>query len=215
MRALLRQPSTPWITYDRASRASHVGIGDVLQARPSVIVPQSFDAAPASATAPAEPSSMAVAADLPDGTGETPVVTETARAAPRTLRLGSKLGVLAAGCAFLAAAFVLVAPRATPSPTAAAKPAAAVPAELPPPDLGAQMAAVPSPKAAPAAPVTGKITIRGRARRAPVFVDGQRLAGSGGRSVAVTCGSHMIGVGSKAKSSRFDVPCNGEIFITR
>ncbi len=53
-----------------------------------------------------------------------------------------------------------------------------------------------------------KVTVAGHR----VFVDG-RLAGDGPRTVAVTCGSHEVRVGSAGTVRSVDVPCGGEVVI--
>lgn len=214
VRALMRQPSTPWITFDRASRASHVGIGDVLPGRVSVVDAASIALASiASTPSAADPSTLNVAADLAP-TGETPVVTERGAEASRRSRVGvlPRVMAVAVGCAMVVAGAFALQPTARPQASAtASRPAAE--ADLSPPDLGARLASVPA-EAKPA-PGLGRLSIRGAAKAKPVFVDGTRLAGTGARSVPVQCGKHVIAVGAKSKGSSYDVPCNGEIVITR
>lgn len=70
VRCFLRQPSTPWITFDKDGRPSQVAVGEVLTSARRSIAPEIgfFPAEPAGASAApdaqAEPSSLVVASDV-------------------------------------------------------------------------------------------------------------------------------------------------------
>lgn len=230
VRAFLRQPSTPWIVFDRASRTSELASGDVLPGRSSVasehgMFPEAVPEAPSSAQA--EPSSLVVAADvgasdidealaLPEVPG-VPV-----RPAGRRLVAIASAAILAA---FAAVAIGVVGRGEQPAavePTAATTAVEPVATEAPPPDLGAKLAeALPAEAPAPRAAATaeakdrkfGRLAIRGRATYQRVYFDGKRMLGKGKRSFMVFCGPHTIAVGNKADAREVDVPCDGELVV--
>lgn len=84
VRELLRQPSTPWITFNRASRASNLAVGDLLPRRVSIVDAGALGSAPTRpadlAMPAAEPSGLSVshdvAAEPPSVVTTTPVVTD-------------------------------------------------------------------------------------------------------------------------------------------
>ncbi|MBX3187722.1 MAG: hypothetical protein KF819_11930 [Labilithrix sp.] len=213
VRAFLRQPSTPWITFDKDSR---VAPAEILPVRSSVHPDRGFfpateaiDAAPK-----VEPSTMAVASDLSD------VVDEPA---PPPRRRALALGGLTVGAALILTLGVglTVTREAPPAPRAAGATFTprGLPVEAPPPDL-ANAASDPAP--APPAPTVadakmkyGRLTIDGPARHVHVFLDGKRLLGKGTRSFTVLCGTHTIAIGDKADAKDVDVPCNAELTITK
>ncbi|MDB4935935.1 MAG: hypothetical protein JWP87_2907, partial [Labilithrix sp.] len=114
---------------------------------------------------------------------------------------------------------------------------AAVPAEIPPPDLDVKPAVVapvaqtPTPVAA--APATGiaiarvempaggkattskygRLTITGDARSKDVFMDGKRMLGRGQRSFSVFCGAHTISITNRADAHDFEIPCGAELVV--
>jgi len=47
-----------------------------------------------------------------------------------------------------------------------------------------------------------------------VFVDG-RFAGGGGAPLTVRCGKHDVRVGSAGRLRSVDVPCSGDVDVTR
>ena len=243
VREMLRQPSTPWITFNRASRASGLSVGDVLPRRASVI--EVLPAHPTSMPAPptTEPSGMAVTSDLgaeaPSVVTVTPVVAELT--APLTARRSGwsplSIAVVAAGLTLSAGLVVATSTYDAPAPraAAAAKRApiakAAVkmdsPPDAPPPDLGVGLAntslghgPTEAPKEVKSAKDAkdakfGRLTIRGAAKSKNVFLDGKRLLGSGVRSFTVQCGAHTVSTQSREGGAAIDVPCNGELVVDR
>ena len=158
VRAFLREPSTPWIVFDREGRPpSQLAVGEVLSVALSSVIPDhgffpataiiDAGATGGSSVTRLEPSSLAVAADLSelmdDGLGAAPIP---------MLRLSQ--GVLGAAAAILAVVSTLavggLALRSTTSAdarTARAAEAASprsfgspVPTDVPPPDLDAKPA---------------------------------------------------------------------------
>jgi len=94
----------------------------------------------------------------------------------------------------------------TPSPVAA-KDAPVVTKEAP---------SVPVIKAAAKAPTgLGRLIITGEARSRAVYMDGKMMLGSGPRSFNVRCGPHTLAVGNKTEPRDIEIPCNGELKITR
>ena len=223
VRAFLREPSTPWIVFDREGRPpSQLAVGEVLRCRLSSVMPE-HGFFPATAAVDlhaspniAEPSSLAVAADLTDESPDA-LAGSPALPAPRTGRLGRVLAV-AAGASFsavIAVSFVgLRAPASDLQPARAATPGAPVAPDLTPLDLGAAPAA---PVVAPAPPPEvkrfGRLSIAGDARARDVFLDGKRLLGRGARSFTVMCGAHAIAVGTRSDAHQLDVPCNAELVV--
>jgi hypothetical protein len=209
VRFYLRQPSSPWITFDREGNAP------ILQSGQSSILPSQgvfpAPAYPQPAPAP-EPSNMIVAADVNATTGEEPAFAPSPGRFPRrVLAIASVtlVAALAIGVGARSASQDAVASAATPPAPAAAAPPAVQP-DPPPPDLAAAPAA-----AAPAKKAYGKLTIRGDARAKNVYMDGKRLLGAGTRTFAVICGAHSIAVGTKDGAHDVDVPCNGELVIAK
>lgn len=241
VREMLRQPSTPWITFNRASRASGLAAGDVLPRRASVLEVLA-PVAPAAPTT--EPSTMAVASDvgteMPSVITTTPVVSEAT--VPTTLRRSGwsplSIAVIAAGLTLSAGLVVATstydAPArqvATPAaPTKAAAKAEAPPSEAPLTDLGAGLGSASighgsatEPAKDPKAPAAkdakdtkfGRLTIRGAAKGKNVFLDGKRLLGTGVRSFTVQCGTHVVSTQGREGGSAVEVPCNGELVVDR
>lgn len=171
VREMLRQPSTPWITFNRASRASNLAVGDLLPRRVSVVDPGALAAAPQTPEVPAvEPSGMTVSSDvgseMPSAITTTPVVSDSLDlAAPKKKGGWSALSIavvaagltLSAGLVMATSMYQAPADRAAAARAAqAAHAAAAIPAaekadkasdDVPPPDLGAGLANASLPKA--------------------------------------------------------------------
>lgn len=210
VRFYLRQPSSPWITFDRDGNAP------ILQSAHSSILPSQgvFPVAPYQAAPPAVPapesSNMVVAADVGATTGETPFATS-----PRVPR--KAVGIVA--LTFAAALTVGIGARATapdapvaaPRQVAVSPPPATVQADPPPPDLAAAATVAPAPEKKG----FGKLSLRGAARSKRVYMDGKLLLGSGSRSFMVYCGTHSIAIGNKDDARDVEVPCNGELVIGR
>jgi hypothetical protein len=262
VRALLRQPSTPWITFDKDSRVdrgelrapSHLSAGEVLRSSRSTIAPD-FEAAVAAAMPDVkivEPSGLSVASDvLAETPPQTPptfrstsmsIDVEIEMDEPEALsagvlaRGGRSAWVAIAGAATLfAIAGVLALRPASPQASAAAQPAtttAAAPAraaeEIPPPaeeEPALDAKPVEAPKVAPVKDTKeskdakhskfGRLAIRGDARFKNVFFDGKRMLGKGSRAFPVLCGDHTIAVGDKTDVRQVEVPCDGELLISR
>jgi hypothetical protein len=241
VRALLRQPSTPWIVFDREGRPpSQLAVGEVLPAALSSVIPDHgffpataiIDAAAHYAASRQEPSSLAVAADL---AGE-PVEALGLPAIPARRLSRRILGAAVAGLAMVATVAFGAASLSADAPDMHAARSSAhgspVPADVPPPqlDVKAERAVMTAPAApaiavaaaAPApAPVPGldkrfsRLSITGDARSRDVFLDGKRLLGHGARSFTVTCGAHSIAVGTRADAHTLDAPCGAELVLSK
>ena len=234
VRCFLRQPSTPWMVFDRDDVTAGVPpepepaptpfVGSVLAGSGSSVVreagffPQTDSYAP---ELPAEASTAAMVTELADApSAEVPI-----EALPRPKRAWAPITgavvVALAGAGLLVALFspsVHGEARETKKSAAAAM---SLP-DAPPPNLDPQ----PEPKAekasTPAAPVTkavstskfGKLTITGAATRHHVFMDGKRFLGTGTRSFTVMCGTHAIGIDSRTDTKDLDVPCGGELVVS-
>lgn len=63
----------------------------------------------------------------------------------------------------------------------------------------------------------GKLTIKGDAAKAGklVWFDGKRMIGIGPRNYLVFCGMHTVAVSDKTDTKDVEVPCNGELVISR
>jgi hypothetical protein len=214
VRAFLREPSTPWIVFDREGRPpSQLAVGEhVPLARVAVLSrPHFFPVGPAEGSA--EPSSLAVAADL--GLGPVPAAEKPARRAPGRL---AKIGALAVG---MVAALVVAAVAAGGEPggargARASGGSAPVPPDVTPPDLDPKLPAPASPAPAKADDARGRfghLAIAGAAGGRDVFLDGKRLVGHGARSFVVVCGAHTIAVGTRDGARAVDVPCNAELLV--
>jgi hypothetical protein len=73
----------------------------------------------------------------------------------------------------------------------------------------AETAAIPAP--APEPPSTGTVRLRRPASPSRVWLDGSKLTAA---SSVVSCGTHQIKVGARARPRSVDVPCGGQIDIT-
>lgn len=249
VRAFLREPSTPWIVFDREGRPpSQLAVGEVLSVpRKSLLSFSDASFFPATAIVDAtpstrhEPSSLAVASDLES---------EDARAASAEDEVGGdaspipvfRLGRRALGASAAALGVVAMlavgalalrgaadgAPRNVAATQLASRSfGAAVPADIPPPELdvkasAAAPASVAPAAAAAAAPATqaaapvkasakkyGRLSITGDARSRDVFFDGKRLLGRGARGFTVMCGPHTVAVGTRTDVREVDIPCTG------
>ena len=121
-----------------------------------------------------------------------------------------------AGCGviLLAAAVVHV---VRPSNDASAYAATATPATSAAavaPVLAPQAAAPPAATATPAAdvPQTGTVRLLKPAAPGKVWLDGQKLSAA---TAAVACGSHQLKIGAHGKARAVDVPCGGELKVSR
>jgi hypothetical protein len=249
VRAFLREPSTPWIVFDQEGRPpSQLAVGEVLPVAFSSVIPEHgfFPAAAiidAAGTVAAEPSSLAVAADLEESilrhdAGHDDVEAGVVGPAPRPGLRRRAVGAAALALALVATVGIgklalgtssVDAPPANALSATPKQPSlgGAMPADVTPPDLAAPPAKVasaspPSPTATPpaeespakaAAKKFARLSIAGDARSRDVFLDGKRLLGRGARSFTVTCGVHAIAIGTRADVRDVDVPCNAELVL--
>lgn len=113
---------------------------------------------------------------------------------------------------------VASAPPAVPAPSAAPAPAApaTVAAVRPPPSADDE--AEPPPEKRPprggAKATTGVLRPPASAKGHRVFVDG-RVMGEGTAPITLPCGKHTVKVGSSGHAHPVDVPCGGEVKLTK
>lgn len=235
VRYLLRPPSTPWITFDKQEPE----IGALLaSSRSSVSSEAGFfpETAPVEPLAPAaEPSNVVVSSDIQDSTpvvahadpfaselDETHDSVAIPVASPRRIVAGVgaalALTALIAGTAWSVGGHGKAAVASAASTAVEAK-AAAMPAEPVPPQLDIP---APPPTSEPAEPAAkpekkgfGRLVVRGAAKNNRVYLDGKLLLGQGQRTFMVFCGDHTIAVGKKADARDVDVPCNGELVVSK
>ena len=248
VRAFLREPSTPWIVFDQEGRPpSQLAVGEVLTV-PRKTLLSDYDFFPAtravddasSSAIKVEPSSLAVASDLHDDEADVAAPAGMPEPLPRLGGLSRRvLGASAAAVALMSllAVGVLALRGSSPDSVSArsalsAPPAqrsfgAAVPVEIPPPDLAVSTPVAPPTALAVAAPVAprdeamskpaskrwGRLSVAGDARGKEVFMDGKRMLGRGARSFTVMCGTHAIAIGNRADAHDVEVPCNAELVI--
>lgn len=244
VRAFLREPSTPWIVFDRDGRPpSQLAALEVLPVALSSVIPDHgffpatamVDAAYQSTTRQ-EPSSLAVAADLEgnemnEGPGATAIPMQ--RLSRRVL--GAAAAAVAIVSLFALGTVALSASSPDMHSARSFAQGSPVAADLPPPDLDVKSAppviapaappvtvAAPAPVPAPAessakaaAKRVGRLSITGEARSRDVFLDGKRLLGRGTRSFTVMCGTHSIAIGTRADAHDLDVPCNAELVLSK
>lgn len=228
VKELMRQPSTPWIVFDRRSKLE-LGLADTDFASPAPMFPAGV-AAP-----PHEPSSVVVATDVGvDASSTTEALALDAAdldvsALPVSRGAGWK--VAAALALGLAALGVAKAAITAPTADAAAASAAVANASRAPEPARLDLASIPTAEATssePAAPPAtakpepaskesryGRLSIRGAARHHRVYIDGKLLLGAGKRSFNMVCGAHTIAVGSKGTPRDVEIPCNGELVISK
>jgi hypothetical protein len=216
VRAFMRQPSTPWITFDRDSRVAQ---GEA----PAPLVYQAAMFPSTQAAQPVvEPSNLVVASDL-----VSPFEEEQPYPEPR----GGRRWIwgVAASVAVLAMAFVIAELGPSSSASSSKRAAAArapVPTEAPPPDLAPPpppqaTTAEPTPPTPPRYPPNdpraklGRLSIRGNASMDTFFFDGKRMVGHGTRAFDVMCGAHTIAIGRRDAARSIDVPCQGELVVEK
>lgn len=227
VRAFLREPSTPWIVFDREGRPpSQLAVGEMLSVpRRTVLSLSDANFFPATAiidgTHPSavEPSSLALASDLTSedegapGEGD---VDADAASIPMFAAGRRVIGASAAGLALVAMLAVGTLVLRSASTDHAAKSAAssqlasqvaspafgaAVPAEIPPPDLDVR---APAPVAAPeSAPASPGITVVVPRQTRPVKASAKKFArlsiGGEARSRDVFMdGKRMLGRGARS-----------------
>jgi len=76
---------------------------------------------------------------------------------------------------------------------------------------------VPAPPPTTTVEKTGfaRLVIKGQASHHRVYFDGKLLLGQGTRTFTVRCGDHTIAIDDKASPRDVDLPCNGELALTR
>lgn len=230
VRAFLRQPSTPWVVFDRDSGVPReLAPGTVLSSAASSAAPGDGFFPPTAPTTPTEETSTAaVVSEVAPEEIAAPPPRGGLRARALAVAIGTGIGVVVFG-AIGAAAFAHDDARPPRPPKTAS--ASFAPPEPAPPDLDprpARATSAPAPVSAPATPSAppraavasvapkgrfGKLSIAGAARYKQVYLDGKRLLGSGGRSFTVFCGPHMISINSRTDGRDVDIPCNGEFVV--
>lgn len=233
VRAFLRQPSTPWMVFDRDEVSSTLPpepepaapfVGSVLAGSGSSVVreegffPQTDSYAPEAPVV--EASTAAVVTELADAPSAEVAIEALPQRSRAWAPITGAIVVALAGAGLCAALF---SPSTRGEAATKKSAAAAMSLDAPPPNLDPK----PEPKtekpvSAPAAPVTkavstskfGKLTITGAATRHQVFMDGKRFLGTGTRSFTVMCGTHAIGIDSRTDTKDLEVPCGGELTIS-
>jgi hypothetical protein len=140
-------------------------------------------------------------------------------------KLGSVVAVTVAVCALiLVAAGVVRVVHASSEPSAAARAAAAIPAAAPSGEMTAAPAPSPTvaPPDAPAAAASGaptaddrssgKVRLERPAVPSRTWLDGKKMSSA---TAVVSCGTHQIRVGFRRKTHSIDVPCGGEIAVSK
>jgi hypothetical protein len=221
VRAFLRPASTPWIVFDRDSRASGLAAGDLLPGRSSVVLSDgAFPKGEPGEVVPApEPSNVVVATDLAcaDPVDEAAPVAMVAKA--RRTR-GWAIAASVAIAVFVAGASTFLRGSEAPADAAsAAAKATPVVGDVIPPDLVLPKVASPAPRSASELAVTsgqGRLTLRGALARRNVYLDGKLVRGKGVKGALVACGTHTLTVGSKGgKARQVEVPCDGRLVLSR
>lgn len=174
------------------------------------------------------PVGISVRGNDPDRTYET-LSNEWGNSERRRRLARVVVGAVAACGVILAAAGVRVVAGLVPSSLAASMPPAVahaqVPAESPPtpvaaPEPVAASPADPRPPAQPAngsplksaAPTMGTLILDHPASPGHVWIDGERLTGE---YPTVACGKHEIRVGLHGHPHPIDVPCGGDLHVSR
>lgn len=238
VRCFLRQPSTPWITFQD---------GDVFTSPASSILTSQavFPKDPPGAPEPPkqEPSSLAVAADLGIPVGGHAAGDLFESDAEQRILPAKRSSRVVVGAAAAIALVGLVAvigfgmkstdeaarSHRAPHSAYASQPGASgadiTPPNLDPPPPAPEPAATaaattPDPRSratrasTPGKEEYGRLSIAGKARASFVFLDGKRLLGKGARGFTVVCGPHQIAVGERTNVRDVDVPCNAELVIS-
>ncbi len=240
VRELMRQPSTPWIVFDRDSRVPREELPQSPVATAPTVPMFPLEHAP---TEPViEPSNVVLTTDVMPP--EQPfLLAESEIAPPPSVSTRSPRVIIAAAIAGALGVVAMIAcvvgahPGANDSKPAVVAATANVPSpplppnlDLPPPPTDDITTPAPGeattdktdPKeAAPPSTETdpkkkfGRLTIKGAAVGKQVFMDGKRLLGTGQRTFTVFCGEHTIAVNDKEATRDVNVPCNGELTISR
>jgi hypothetical protein len=121
------------------------------------------------------------------------------------------IGTLAAcGAILLAAGIVHVVHPSNDTSAYAATNSAPAPIVPDPPAITPVAAPAPAPMAD--APQTGTLYLLRPATAGKVWLDGQKISAA---SATVTCGKHQLKVGARGKAHAIDIPCGGELRVTR
>lgn len=192
-----------------ASRTSSALIVETPNVMTTAVEPEPDHAGVGSARDPARRSALlivAAAAAVGMGVliGGVLGLRERASASQATNAARSPSHVPAAGTTALATAPASPppSPAPAPSPTLAAS---STPASAPSP-VPARASALP--------PGTGRLVTHASEKGHRIFLDG-RLAGSGGAALVVRCGRHDVRVGSAGRLRKVEVPCGGDVEVSR
>lgn len=235
VRYLLRPPSSPWIVFDRQEPEG--GVGALLSSSRSSVLPGTgvFPEEPAAANPAVEPSNLVVTSDLRDealapAPEPPPFAAPPAEDAPivvpvaKTHRIVMAIACAAAAAGLLAGWSLAHGKKArsahhtvaAASSTAVATIAAPSNVEVPPPPPTSE----PDPSPPPANEAKkekgfGRLVIKGAAIHNRVYFDKKLLLGHGQRSFMVLCGEHTIGIGSRDDVRDVEVPCNGQLVVSK
>jgi hypothetical protein len=153
--------------------------------------------------------------------GAAPALLPRGEVAGRRRRLARVVVAIVAACAaiLLTAGIRLAVPRETPPPVAFVAPPVLAPT-LPAPSPGETAAANPTAGAAPTGDpaltadlqTTGTVRLERSALVGHVWLDGEKLKTA---SPVVACGKHEIRVGVHGHGHVIDVPCGGEVAVSR
>lgn len=155
---------------------------------------------------------------LADGTGATSAIRVEGtgsirfRLAPARRRKLKRIviGTLAACAAILLAAGIAHVVRPSNDTSAYAATNSVTAPVAPPPAVVAPPVAAPAPIAD--VPQTGTLSLQRPAVAGKVWLDGQKISAA---SATVTCGKHQLKVGTRAKAHAIDIPCGGELKVSR
>jgi hypothetical protein len=121
------------------------------------------------------------------------------------------IGTLAAcGAILLAAGIVHLVRPSNDTSAYAATNSVTAPAAAPP--VVAAPVAAPAPAPVADAPQSGTLSLLRPAVPGKVWLDGQKISAA---SATVTCGKHQLKVGARSKAHAIDIPCGGELKVTR
>ena len=146
-----------------------------------------------------------------DATGS---VSVRIRLAPARRRKLTRVVVAAlAACGLILVAAVVAHLARTPNGTPALAATANEPAPTATPAPVVPTAAPPVAAAPPVdAPQTGTLRLQRPAAPGKVWLDGQKIAAA---SATVACGTHQIKIGTHGKAHAVDIPCGGELKLSR
>jgi hypothetical protein len=242
VRYFMRQPSTPWIVFDQNSKVDADEAGAEPAQEPvepsNVVVAKDIEGTPEEgvpASRQRVPSHISVPEDVPLDDLE-----PHAKPTWRKTRVMTAAGVAAAFITIIAVAALRgnangeasanastsMDDRSTPTTTTTSTPTPTTtstttttptPTTTSTPTTTTTTTTTTTPTPTPNATKTGSgwIAIRGSATRHRVYLDGKLLLGNGSRSFPVRCGEHTVAIDDKGAKRDIDVPCNGELQITK